>query len=198
MFSDIRFGLPLPDQKPLEDSIEDPRPYNFLTPILKQDTPWRSNPLTTTTNENRKLSRLSEKISESLRDILQLIQEKRRRIPSYIKYSTYDSEEDRRDYYDEEFRRRNAQYPYHISHQRILDDYPPDDFSFNGEHETQPNQDHEQQTTEEELSDYRNVAPAESSGKGPIDDIVEVKSEEFAYSPFDPRYHEDASSTKGS
>lgn len=190
---DIRFGLPLPDQKPLEDSIEDPRPYNFLTPLVNQDAPWRNDPLTTT-NQNRKLSRLSEKISESLRDILQLIKEKRRRIPSHINYPRYDSEENRADYYDEEFRKKITQYPYLISHQRILDDYPPDDFTFNGEHETQPNEDHPQPKTEEDLSDYRNVVAVESSGRGPIEDIIEDKSAEFAYSPFDPRYHEDVSS----
>lgn len=122
---------------------------------------------------------------------MELIKEKRRRIPSYIKYPKYNSEDEGRDYYDNEFRRRTAQNPYRISHPQILDDYPPSDFTFHGEHEPELNQEHE-----EEFNDYNtNVASVQSSGKKSLEEIPIEKSAEFAYSPFDPRYHENASTT---
>lgn len=160
--------------------------------MLKQDTSWRSDS-TSPTNQDRRFSRISEKISESLRDILELIKQRRRRFP--FNYPKYDNDEERREYYDEEIRRRTPQYPYRISHQRILDDYQPDDFTFHDEQDTQSNQDQQQQTTEEELSDYQNVVPVKALGKELEQEIDLPKPAEFAYSPFDPRYYDNISIT---
>lgn len=194
-FLGIRFGLSPAEQKALEDSVEAPRPYNFLGPILKQDSSWPEDQLSAT-NRDRKLSRLSEKISESLRDIIELIKQRKRRFP--FKYPKYDSEEERKlpDYYEEEFRSRTPQYQYRAPHQRILDDYPPDeDFRFRGEPEVEQSQVVQQLKNKEEFGSYQSVAPVESSGKSSLEEVVADNSAEFAYSPFDPRYYESVSST---
>lgn len=194
-FPGVRFGLSPAEQKALEDSIEDSRPYNFLGPILKQDSSWPEDQLSAT-NRGRKLSRLSEKISESLRDIIELIKQRKRRFP--FKYPKYDSDEERKppDYYEEEFRSRTAQYQYRAPHQRILDDYPPDeDFRFRGEPEVEQNQVVQQLKNEEEFGSYQSASPVESSGKSSLEEVAADNSAEFAYSPFDPRYYENVSST---
>lgn len=189
IFVGIRFGLSQ-EQKPLEDSIEDPQPYNFLGPILKPDTPWPDDQ-PATTNRNRKLSDLSEKLSESIRDIIKIIKQRKRRYP--FRYPKYDSGEQRKllDYFDEDI--RDGKYKFHSPHQRILYDYPPDgDFRFHGEAGVEPHQEpHELvKPADEEFDSYQSVSPVESSGKGFVEYATVDNSAEFAYSPFDPRYYE--------
>lgn len=193
VLADMGFDLPLPDGKPLEDSIEEPQTYNFLTPLLKQNALWYNDQLSTATNQNKKLSRLSEKISQNLKDIIELIKQRRRRYQ--YKYPKYDSEDERRVYYDEEFR-RNPQYPYRIGHQGILDEhFPVDLLNWQGQHETLPTDRLQEQSTEDEMGDYRNLPPLDTSEKKEIEENTQEVSSEFAYSPFDPRYRQNSSIT---
>lgn len=178
-----------------------------MGPVLNPDSTWPDAQLDPT-NRDGKLSRLSERISESLRDIIELIKQRKRRFP--FKYPKYDSEEERKlpDYYDEEFRSSVAKYQYRPPHQRILDDYPPadEDFSFHerdreveapyGRHEAK---DVSSEEAGSPLVLNGNSAaqevPVEASGKGALEEAPADNPEDFAYSPFDPRYYENTSST---